>query len=405
MALVGLLTLPIILQSLAPEDYGKWQYVLAFQVWFVAFSAPHITFGSKRGLAKGLDGTFIFAFLKRSLLVGGVSLLYALLGLVFYFWHKDLVLAILFFVFALQLLGVRLLQVSFLEYQIAKSRFRVWSFWQSLFGVLPAVFSTLIAWWTHSILWFVLSNVGLNGFLVWLAWLRLVRKEKLLQSYRKKRIDYECYQFGLRLVPMTVIQSFAAKIGDIIIGSFFGFANLAVFAVARNLKDKSLAFFKTIPALLYADFVKLEQKKLKQIIHRYLFKMLALNIVVVVVLLLLGGIYIRFFLPLSFQQAFLYFVILCLGLVVNILTSVLATVLNAQFRYKELTIAGIFPNLFKVVLVLLLGLWKGVLGVCIAITLAEFIVFGFYYTLVLKEDWVSAFLQAFPWLAKISQKF
>ncbi len=63
--LVSLFTLPIILNNLPIEEYGIFQFILALQAWLLALTGNHITSGSIKGLAKGFDGTFFFAFISR----------------------------------------------------------------------------------------------------------------------------------------------------------------------------------------------------------------------------------------------------------------------------------------------------------------------------------------------------
>src|SRR3989344_3247343 len=62
---VSIITLPIILRNLSIEDYGRFQFVLAVQVWLITLTAGQITLGAQRGIAQGKDGTFLYAFLSR----------------------------------------------------------------------------------------------------------------------------------------------------------------------------------------------------------------------------------------------------------------------------------------------------------------------------------------------------
>ena len=64
-AIVSLVTLPIVLGSVKAADFGKWQFILALQVWAFALSADNITRATKRGVANSLDGTFIYGFFVR----------------------------------------------------------------------------------------------------------------------------------------------------------------------------------------------------------------------------------------------------------------------------------------------------------------------------------------------------
>lgn len=64
-AVIALAIFPIVLANLPVADYGKFQFTLALQIWLSAISAGSISSASKRGIAKELNGTFLYAFLVR----------------------------------------------------------------------------------------------------------------------------------------------------------------------------------------------------------------------------------------------------------------------------------------------------------------------------------------------------
>jgi len=401
---IALVTLPIILANLPIADYGKWQFILALQSWLVVFSGSNITLASKRGITRGLEGTFLYAFLARLkllILIGLIAIFTAgILKFLGYFTFP-----ILLIIIGLYLILGYLFQTSFYEFLIAKKKFRKWCFWQVLISFVSMAGSAIVAYLTKNIVYFALFQLGSITILSWIGWFRIVKKEKLIESYKKGEIDKECVLYGLKLIPVDLVAITSTKISHFIIGPFFGFSNLAIFSVANKLRDKCASVMKSVRPLLYADFAKKERKELIKIINRHLVKIGILGLVLSLIFLLGGWFYIIFFLPKTFHQATIYLAILLLGLPAGMMAIVLHTVLESHLRYKELTVLGIVPNLAKIALILLFGYFWKIIGICFALAISGWISFGFYYLLTIKKDQAIKILKKFPLLLKLVQKY
>jgi len=400
--IIALITLPIILTNLPIVDYGKWQFMLILQMWISAFSAKNITAASKRGISKGLNGTFLYGILARLKLLLPVGIL--VLGISFYLkiTRKEFF-SVLLAVIGLYLIFGYLFQKSFFEFLIAKKRFKEWSFWKILFSIISLTGSTLIAFYTKNVIYFAIFQLGSISILSWIVILPLFKKEKIIESYKKGEIDKECVYYGLKLVPVDLISTAAGKLSHFIIGTYFGFANLAVFSVANKLRDKNAGIIKSIHPLFYADFTKIERKKLVKIINRYLLKIGIMGFLLTFGFIVVGCFYIKIFLPDSYYQATIYFAILSLGLPPVALSIILHTILESHLRYKELSVVRVFPNLVKIILIIIFGyLWQ-MIGVSIALALNGWVSFGFYYLLTIKKDIVIGIVKGFPLLKKLSK--
>lgn len=401
-AAVALAALPIILANLPVVDYGKFQFVLALQVWVSAFTAGNITAGSKRGIAKGLDGTFFYAFWQRLklLVVAGV----VVLGAVFYFRVSGKhMFSTLLAIAGLYLILGYLFQISLYEFLIGKKRFKECCFWQISIPVVSTVASTTAAFATKSIVYFALFQLGSLSVLSWIGWVWMVRKEGLIESYQKGQIDKECVPYGVKLIPFDLFNVTAARISDFIIGAFFGFGNLAIFSVASKLRDRCSFLIRSTRPLLYADFANSEREKLTGIVNRHLLKIGALGLILTLGFIGLGWFYIEFFLPETYGPAVFYFILLALGLPPSVLAAVLQTVLESHLRYRELTVIGIAPNLLRIILILFFGYFWEIIGVCIALSVSGWISFGFYYLLTLRKESAKTALENFPFLERLSK--
>jgi O-antigen/teichoic acid export membrane protein len=392
--IIALFTLPIILANLPIVDYGKWQFILAVQSWLLTFTGSNITYAAKRGIAKGLNGTFLHAFLTRLKLLILVGIL--TLGAAFYLKISGYhILPMLLAILGLYLIVGHLFQISFYEFLIAKKRFKEWSFWQILIPSTSMLGSALVAFFTKKIIFFASFQLGSISVLGLIAWFKAVKKERLVKSYKKGEIDKECVPYGLKLIPIDVVTVTSTRAADFIIGPFFGFTNLAIFSVAIKLSRKFTTIIKSARPMLYADFAKKERSELIRIMNRYLVKIGILSLFLTFGFIGVGWIYIKLFLPKTFHPAIIYFAILTLGLPAAILAVVLHTILESHLRYKELIATGIFPNLLKIMLILVFGYFWGVIGVCGALAISTWISFGFYYLLTVKRDLAMRMIEKF----------
>jgi len=404
-ALIAFIVLPIILRSLPTKDYGIFQFVLAWQALLIVLTGSHISSGAIKGIARGLSGTFLFAFFARLKLLVPIGIFVLVISFYFIFL-KDYIFSALLAIIGVYLLFGVSFQTSFTQFLIAKKKFKEWCFWQILFSFVSMVGSAIVACLTKNIVFFALFQLGSIIILSWIGWFLAVKKEKLIKSYKKGEIDKECVPYGLKLIPVDLVSITAGKISHFIIGPFFGFSSLAVFSVANKLRDKCMNLTRvTVPSLLYADFAKKERKELIKIINRHLVKIGILGVVLSLIFLVAGWLYIIFFLPKIFHQITIYLAILLLGLPAGMMVMVLHTVLESHLRYKELTVIGIIPNLLKIVLILLFGYFWKIIGVCFALAISGWISFGFYYLLTIKKDLAIKILKKFPFLLKLVQKY
>lgn len=382
--IITLISLPIVLASLPMDDYGKWQFVLAIETWFVTLSAQNITTASKRGIAKGLDGTFLYAFRIRAKLLLAVGIL--VIGLAFYFRFtgKDVLFQLTLIVGVYLGFGF-LFQPSLSEFMVAKERFMSLGYLQiSIFSV-SMIGATVIAYFTKSIVYFVLFQLAGNSIVSLAGLVYIVIKYKLIASYQRGEIDKDCIPYGLKMIPVDLITITAGKLSNFIIGPFWGFADLAVFSVASRLRDKFAMVIKSARPLMYADFARIEEKELAKKINKYIVHLGELGLVISVLLVIFGSLYIRFFLPEKFIPAIKYMIILSLGLPAGVISIVLHSMLETHLLYKQVRIAVVVPNIIKVLLILIFGYIMKTTGICIAVALSGWISLFVYYLLIFNK--------------------
>jgi O-antigen/teichoic acid export membrane protein len=393
--IISLFTLPVVLSNVSVDAYGKWHFLLAIQVWIFAITADNITRATKRGITKDLDGTFIHGFTSRLKLVLPVSIILCFVAITLAEMGYDLI-SYLVFILAGYLLFGYLFQVSAFEFLIAKKRFKEWAYWHISVSLISLTSSAITVYFTHSIIYFALTYFSSVSLVSVAMWYSIARRWAVWKSYRSGAVDRECVKYGIRLIPVELINATAGKISHLFIIPLFGYMDLAVFAVADKLRERTGGVFRSIRSLFYADFARTERESIAYFINRHLLKVFLFSLILTVIILIIVWLYIRTFLPHQYLISFLYFAILSIGMPAAIMGIVLHTVLEAHLRYKELTVVGVVASIAKIILVVLLGYLAGVSGVCIAVAISAWIAFGFYYLLTVKYDFMRQLTSKFP---------
>lgn len=393
-ALLSLITLPIILKSLPIEDYGKFQFVLAVQLWSIALTGSDISVGVKNAIAKGFYGTFLYVFIYRIKFLVGVGLLGLLIALVL-FLIKSYLLSILFAIVFIFLILGHLTNVSYINFFVAEKQFKKKSIWEIISIVIVTLVSTLVAYYTRSIILFAIVRLGMTTMISWMGFIYVIKKYNLVRAYKNNAIDKKCIAYGLKLVPSNLVNLTSTKISSFIIGPFLGYSNLSLFYVASNLRDKFADLIRIINPLLYADFVKNKKNKLIKLIKPKLKIFALITVLFTFLAAILGYFYMLLFLPESYQAGKLYFVILSLVFPASIISFLLSTVLESQLLHKELITTRITNDILKIILILLFGFFGGIIGICIGITLSGWIGLGIYYVLIFKTNLIPSRLKGY----------
>ena len=384
--LAQIITLPIILRSLAIQDYGLFQFIIALEVWFAIFTVPHISFGAKRGIVRNMDGTVIFSYLAR--------LKFSLITSVF-IWIAAVVigltggfgaLSILLFLFGVRLVLGMISQETWREFFVAKKKFREYAFWRGIDLVLTPLVGMIAAIQTHNIIIFVAVGFGFSIALNIIAFGYIIWKYRLIDAYRQGNIDKEVVPYGFKMIPASFAMSVTGKGANLLVGALFGFSSLAVFAVADRINSVFRSFLKSGYFLFYADFAKLSWENLVTKIKKYSLFGLLIVFFISIPFALLGYIYVHLFLPDFYQVAKFYLLILALALAPTALKNVMRAALESYFKTKEILFVSIVPNVLRLAFFVIGGLLYGIIGIIWAIVLSAWIEYGFYYNAITQSN-------------------
>lgn len=381
---ITLVTFPIVLSHLRPEDYGLFQFVLAIQVWLNALTAEYSTTGSQRGLARGFNGTFVFSLIYRLrfIIPLGVATLFSS-GILYYFDQAKL--SIILFLMGLYFIIGYLPQVSYNSVFIAKKQFKYFSFFKSLDSVIIPIASAIAAYTTSSVLVYALVHFGSTTLVGWAGLIFAVKKNNLWKAYKEKNIDQSVKKYGLRLIPSALVVQASNKVTDFIIGPFFGFANLALYSVANSLETRARSLIKVVHLLIYPDFAKREWHDLKKRIKTKLISGFIISWIFVIGFSIIGYLYIYLFLPDFYLISGIYLIILLLGFPAKILQAILQTAFDSALRHKEMSYLLIPPYLIKILIIIVLGFSFGIYGMIWGLSLFAWLYFFFTYILFIKH--------------------
>lgn len=381
---LALITIPIILSSLPISDYGTLQFVVAIQLWLLSLTGSNISVGAKNAISRGYGGTFLFAFIYRIKLHVIIGLLGLCAGMAAYFFHYVLLAKLMFVIFGYVIVG-NLANESYDHYFIAKKEFKKMASWDIAIIIMASIISTIVAVAYKNIFFYALAQYGTTAVISWLAMAYIIKKNNLVTEYKKRNIDKSCIHFGLKLIPSQIVNLSATKISSFIIGPFFGYANLSLFYVANNLRDKFASVVRIINPLLYSDFAQHDKSKLLQLIMPKMKLFVMFSTLFTVAASITGYLYINLLLPEAYQEAKIYFIILAVMFPASIISFLLSTVFESQLLHKELMISQMSVDILKIALILLGGLLGGIMGICIGIALSGWAGLLILYVMISKK--------------------
>ena len=141
-------------------------------------------------------------------------------------------------------------------------------------------------------------------------------------------------------------------------GEMMSFQHLGIYSVASKLRERVSGIIRYVRQLLYADYATEDLKS----VLRGAWKMLALTLIAGFVfagaMAGLGYFYIDHFLDERYAFAATYFMILCAGLPAVLAGIVIQTAFEAHLKAKELTIAAMITNIFRIIAIAF-ACWAG----------------------------------------------
>lgn len=355
-SLCGLSILVAFGRFTSKEIFGAYQYILSMAAIFSIFSLPGIDTALIRTVAKGNEQMFFSCF-KEKMKWGTIGSLLSLLVALWYFFQKNLQLAISFLIVAIFLPFINSFLLYFSFWQ-GKKRFDIQNKYfvlHNFLGAFLTIFSILV---TKNLIWILLGYFF--GFTLAEAIFFKLTTKKISDGKKEN----ETIPFGRHLTVMGAVATVSAHIDKIIIWKLLGPASVAIFSFAERpvLRAQELI---PISALALPKLSQKNIREIKKAVFKKFLKLFYLASFLVFLYLLFSPYFYKIFFP-SYLDSIPYTQILSLILFFTPF-SLLGASFLAEVRKKELYLLSFLVPTFKILLFFVLipffGIWGAVYSV------------------------------------------
>ncbi len=342
---------------LPKETYGIYKYILSMAGILAYPTLASINTALKQAIARGYEGSLILG-LKTRFRWGTLGSLGSLVIAGYYFYNGNLTLTIAFLIVALftPIMDSLTIYISMLH---GKKLFDV----SSKYGMIRETIPLLI----------LISSLFLtnNLFVILLAYFisntlsRFILLKLTLRKYPpNKKVDPQTISYGKHLTLTKILGPFAKHLDSIILWHFLGPIEVAIYSFAMALPDQAKGFSKTITALAFPKFSQKPQAEIKNVLMKKVLKYFLATIPIAGVFILLAPFVYKLFFP-QYLESIFYSQIYALTILL-IPSGLIGTYFQSQIKKKELYILRYASSIFRIISLLALIPFFGILGAVIA---------------------------------------
>lgn len=359
---LGLFQLYILTKYLDTESYGKLQFILTIISTFVFFSLTGSNLAYNKMGARN-DLKYYFPILIHKIkfsLLGSVSLIFISL----FYLNKDmemfygLFLSALFFPLFYSIDGYLSLlngQEKFhqkVKYEIIKQLIVVFILICTVIFITRDILTLLFILFLATIIFNIIAN------------LFIFKKKNLKYLKINKFKDYKKYTNSMSWI--SIIGVLEGRLDRLIVGSFFGFTNLAVYHVAKTLQEQ----IKNIWVMFSNLIIPKTYKNTKEKNIKYLTKITFLSIFIFTLI----SIIIYFIAPIIFNlfdndlylESQKYFNVMLLNIIIGIPSAVLIIYFNTYSYIKDIIIIKIASFIIYLILLVYMSYKYQIIGIIYA---------------------------------------
>ena len=328
---------------LSKTTFGEYNLILSYLGMLTFLSLPGLDLALTQSVSKKFDGSLIFAInSKFKFSLFGIPILLAISGYHFLQQQNQISTGLLIAALLFPFLNPFSIYPAFLT---GKRNFSVLSIVSSLASlVLLSV----------SIFYFPKTPLLIFSYMMALIIPAIIGFYYCLRLVKNNTQDKELFRYGSFLTILSIIPWITGNLGSIILGNFINVEALAIYAVASkfltSVQKNFQVFYKPITAKLASQSNKEHLNTLKT----HWWKFFILGIFLSLFLFLLTPILINFFFGSKYQDAIVYGQVLSLALIPLPFSWVVYDMVMYQKRKKPQIIAGVLPQLVKIVLIFIL---------------------------------------------------
>jgi O-antigen/teichoic acid export membrane protein len=360
--LAGFLILMAFARFSSKEVYGAYQYIISMSAMIGLILLPGLDTALIRSVAQKKEKTF-FLCEREKLKFGVFAFLVFLAISLWYFFHKNLDLAISFFIAGIFSVPLAIFSL-YLAFWQGRKKFDLQNKYFVAHNLLGASILISFIILKPKISFIILGYFFAFTFSTFLFWI-LTRKK----INRETEEDKEAIPYGKHLTIMSIPGAISSQIDNVIMWQFIGPVQVAIYAYALRLVERiselipfsALAFPKMAEKNLKADGVK------KNIFDKFL-KLFWFSIPFAILYIVFCPLFFKIFFP-AYKEAIIYSQVLALTLIFAPF-SFLSTAFLAEAKKRELYILNFTPQILKIALFFVLipffGIWGGVFSILIA---------------------------------------
>ncbi len=351
--------LSIALANLLPkESYGVYRYILSVASVLAVVSLSGLNTAITRSVAQGAEAVVKSGF-KYRLQWGFVASFFSACISGYYHLSGSTTLTLSFLIVAvfLPLMEASTVSEAFL---LGKKNFSL----ASRCGMLSKFFTiiTLVA------TIFFTKNVILIVFSYFFSWtvIRLLIYTYTLKKYSlNSSNDPDALSFGKHLTISSVIATIADYIDRLLLFTYLGPVELAVYSFALAPNDHIKGFLKNINVLALPKFSEKSPAQLKYSIKKKTILLLIFSLIVSLIFIFTAPFIYSLLFP-QYLESVLYFQILISSLFTLPFLWLITSIFQSQKMTKAIYQSQILTSIFQIITTTILILYLGLLGAVIA---------------------------------------
>lgn len=352
---------------LDPVTYGNYRYVLSLLGILGIFSLDGMGAAVNQAVARNLEGSFYTGF-KTKLKWGILGSLIAISAAVYYWFRGNNILPIplLISAFFLPLMYASQIYSALLG---GRKLFNVLAHYRIINQVVSVGIMVAVLLLTKNLFWLIavyfISHTSLNYLFY------LLTKFKFQPN---KKEDVKTLNYGKHLSLMSVVNYIATYLDKILLFTFVGPAQLAIYSFAVLIPEQIKTITQNVNTLALPKLAPKSREEIKANMMKKIWKLALLTGVIIVFYIVIAPYIFRIFFPqyldsIPYSQVFMFTII-------ALPTSLISTVFQAKMMKKELYILRIIP-LARMILLLIFVPFFGIWGVVMAKIGAEVVSLSF----------------------------
>lgn len=352
---------------LPKEIYGQYRYILSIMTLLAISSLQGLNNAIIRGVSRGFEGVFkkgLKTKLKWSLLGSIVSI-----GIAIYFWLQGNIEFTISFLIVAVFLPIFKTGEVYQFYLSGKKLFGQKVSYTTLIQILSTISLIITLFLTKSLIILVL---------VYFLSYSLFRIFFLFWTIRKyspnKKDDSQTISYGKHLSLMQILGLISQELDKILLFSFLGPIKLAVYSFAILPIQHIRSPLQTIQELALPKLSAGSKEQIKKTLPKKLLKSVVFILVIIIIYIAITPYFYKIFYP-QYTDSIFYSQLFVFTLLIFPI-SMMRLALQSQMMTKSLYKINILNPAVQIILLAILTPLYGILGVIIAILLAN--VFHFF---------------------------